>query len=228
MAHGLEIKYKREGHPLRWAFLILVIILALLAGWFGLQYFNTGNLPLGMTVRSLQANPNVDESDVSDEQVKSHGVKPDEPRYITIPKLSLGQVRIFSADIDANNLIESPANIADAAWYTKSSRPGLGYGAILINAHNGGVSRDGAFANLGSLSKGDTIELERGDGEQFTYKVIDTKTMSLEELSTSGMKMMMESAEDSKEGLNLITFDGNWVPKLKQFDHRIVLRAIRV
>ena len=228
MAHGLEIKYKREGHPLMWAFLILVIILALLAGWFGLQYFNTGNLPLGMTVRSLQANPNVDESDVSDEQVKSHGVKPDEPRYITIPKLSLGQVRIFSADVDANNLIESPANIADAAWYTKSSRPGLGYGAILINAHNGGVSRDGAFANLGSLSKGDTIELERGDGEQFIYKVIDTKTMSLEELSTSGMKMMMESAEDSKEGFNLITFDGNWVPKLKQFDHRIVLRAVRV
>lgn len=226
MAHGLEIKYKREGHPFRWVLLVLVISLALLSGWFALQYFNTGNLPLGVTVKALQADPKVDETDVSDEQVKSHAVKPDEPRYITIPKLSLGQVRVFSGDVDANNILESPANIADAVWYTKSSHPGLGYGATLINAHNGGVSRDGAFANLGTLSKGDTIELERGDGKLYTYKVVENQSMPLDEVNKTGMKMMMESAEDGKEGLNLITYSGNWVPKIKQFDHRTMLRAV--
>ena len=228
MAHGLAIHYKRDKHPIRWIILGLIIIVALAAAWFGLQYFNTGNLPLGVTVNALQADPEVDESDVSDEQMKSHAVKPDEPRYITIPKLSLGNVRVFGVDVDANNQLEAPKNISDAAWYTKSSRPGLGYGAILINAHNGGVSRDGAFANLGSLLKGDTIEVERGDGKLYTYKVVENQSMPLEEVNKTGMKMMMESAEEGKEGLNLITCDGNWVPKYKQFDRRIMLRAVQV
>lgn len=226
MAHGLEIKQQRKRHPFRWAILITIMMLALVGGWFGLQYFNSGNLPLGVTVNALQADPELDESDVSDEQIKSHAVKPDEPRYITIPKLSFGKTRVFGVDVNANNQLEAPSNIADAAWYTKSSRPGLGYGAILINAHNGGISRDGAFANLGSLNKDDIIEVERGDGKLYTYKVVESQSMSLEEVNKSGMKMMMESAEEGKEGLNLITRDGNWVPKFKQFDHRIMLRAV--
>lgn len=228
MAHGLEIKHKRETHPIRWMLLVLLIVLAAATGWFGWQYFNTGNLPLGATVDALQANPAIDESEVSDQQVKSHTVKPDEPRYITIPKLSLGNVRVFGVGVDANNQLQAPSNISDAAWYTKSSRPGLGYGAVLINAHNGGARRDGAFAKLGTLTKGDTIEVERGDGKLFTYKVVENQSMPLEEVNATGMKMMMESAEEGKEGLNLITCDGNWVPKYKQFDRRIMLRAVQV
>jgi LPXTG-site transpeptidase (sortase) family protein len=226
VAHGLEIKRTRETHPIRWFLLVLLIASAGAVGWFGIQYFNTGNLPLGMTVDALRANPEIDESEVSDQQMKSHTVKPDEPRYISIPKLNLGNVRVFGVGVDANNQLQAPSNISDAAWYTKSSRPGLGYGAVLINAHNGGVRRDGAFAKLGTLAKGDTIEVERGDGKQFTYKVVENQSMPLEEVNATGMKMMMESAEEGKEGLNLITCDGNWVPKYKQFDRRIMLRAV--
>ncbi len=52
--------------------------------------------------------------------------------------------------------------------------------------------------------------------------------MSLDDVNTKGMKMMAESAVPGKEALNLITCDGKWVPRLGQFDRRIMLRAVLV
>ncbi len=99
---------------------------------------------------------------------------------------------------------------------------------MLIDAHNGGVSRDGIFAGLHTLENGDRIVVERGDGNNYTYEVAENQSMSLEEVNKTGMDKMMKSADESVEGLNLITCDGQWVPRLQQFDRRIMLRAIRV
>jgi sortase (surface protein transpeptidase) len=226
MTHGLEIRQKREGHPILWSILAAIVILLAVSGWLGLSYFNNGSLPLGITVRALQADPGVDESDVSDEQIKDHIVRRDEPRYITIPKLSLGKSRVIGLDIDVNNNLKAPDNIADTAWYSKSARPGLGYGTIIINAHNSGIDRDGAFANLDSLVNGDIIEIERGDGEIFTYIVTENRSMPLKEAMSTGMKSVTQPVESNKESLSLITNDGKWIPKIKQFDRRIILRAV--
>ena len=72
---------------------------------------------------------------------------------------------------------------------------------------------------------GDIIEVERGDGEKFRYEVRENQSMHLDEVNNGGMRMMMTSAEEGKEALNLITCDGKWVPRLNQFDRRIMLRA---
>ena len=98
----------------------------------------------------------------------------------------------------------------------------------MIDAHNGGVSRNGVFAKLGTLKKGERITLERGDGQKFTYAVYENQSMTLDEVNSTGMRMMAESAVPSKEALNLITCDGKWVPRLGQFDRRIMLRAVLV
>ena len=52
--------------------------------------------------------------------------------------------------------------------------------------------------------------------------------MSLEEANSHGMKDMMVSAEADKEGLSLITCAGDYQPQTKQFDKRVMLRAVRV
>lgn len=227
MAHGLEIKYKREFHPIRWVIWMSVLVAICLGGWFGYRYFTEGELPpLLDNVGALKADPSVDESPVTNEQIDRYTVAPDLPRYLSIPSIGVAQTRVYSVGIDKNNQLEAPKNIHDAAWYTKSMKPGQGYGAALINAHNGGVTKDGVFAKLKELKKGDSIELERGDGKMLTYKVVENQSMSLEEVNRTGMKMMMQSAQNDKEGLNLITCDGKWVPALKQYDRRIMLRAV--
>lgn len=228
MAHGLSIKHKRQLHIFAWVFWILVIGTLIAAAWFAYRYFDTGELPSFVTAKALQADPNVDETVVTKKQVNEHTVPKDQPRYISIPALRIDKTRVFAVGTTKNNQLEAPKNIADAAWYRKSALPGASYGAVLINAHNGGATRDGVFAKLGTLGVNAQIMVERGDGKVFTYKVVENKSMPLEEVNKTGMKMMMQSADETKEGLNLITCDGKWVPKYQQFDRRIMLRAVRV
>lgn len=198
-----------------------------LGSWYGYRYFTQGDLPpLLKDVGALKANPAVDESAVSDDQIDSHSVAPDAPRYLSLPSIGVERTRVYAAGIDSNNQLVTPDNIHDAMWYNKSMKPGAGYGAVLINAHNGGVTKDGVFAQLKNLKPGDSIELERGDNKKFVYKVVENQSMPLEEVNKTGMKMMMQSAEAGTEGLNLITCDGKWIPALKQYDRRIMLRAI--
>lgn len=195
-------------------------------GWYGYRWYVHGeSLPINVPAFA-SANPDVDESDVSAQQVSDHYVAPHEPRYISIPSLGVNQTRVIGMGLNESGALADPANINDVAWYKDTGiRPGEG-GVLLMNGHNGGITRDGVFAKLGSLSAGQTIEVERGDGKTFRYEVRENQSMALDDVNKNGMKMMLQSAEPGKEALNLITCDGVWVPRLQQFDRRIMLRAV--
>jgi LPXTG-site transpeptidase (sortase) family protein len=205
-----------------------VLVLLLVAScWYTYRWYMYGDdLPVEFPA-FVMADPSVDESEVTATLVDNHTVPPLQPRYVSIPSIGVRQTRTFAMGVDKNNMLQSPANISDAAWYNKSDTPGSG-GVVLINAHNGGITRNGVFAKLGALKKGDIIELQRGDGEIFKYEVRENQSMPLEEVNDTGMKMMMQPVEIGKEALNLITCDGKWVPRFKQFDHRIMLRAVLI
>lgn len=222
---GLEIKQKREFHLWRWFFAFVVIAILVAAGWFGYRWYTTGEEP-PIPIPVASADPTIDESEVSKAQIAEYTVPSTHPRYISIPTLGISSVRVQKVGLTANNLVDVPKNIHDTAWFDKSATPGQGYGAVLIDGHNGGVTKDGVFAKLGTLKTGDTIAVERGDGETFTYEVRENKSMTLDEANDTGMKAMMKSIEEDEEGLSLITCDGNWVPRIQQFDRRIMLRAV--
>jgi len=222
---GLEIKQKREFHLWRWFFWLVLIATIVVAGWYGYKWYTTGEEPpIPLPVAS--ADPRVDESIVPKTKVEEYTVPATHPRYISIPKLGIAKVRVQQVGVTANNQLDVPKNINDTAWYEKSSTPGQGYGAVLIDGHNGGITRNGVFAKLGTLQVGDEITIERGDGQTFTYSVVENESMSLDEVNDTGMKKMMLPADEDKEGLSLITCDGKWIPKIQQFDRRIMLRAV--
>lgn len=227
MASGLEIKHARELHIVRW-----IVVLILLAGigagiYFGVRWYNTGEQP-PLPFPVVSADPSINEEPVTKEQIAAHKVDPNHPRYLSIPSLEVVDTRVMSVGLTPQNLLEVPDGIDDAGWYTKSATPGSGVGSVMIDGHNGGLTRSGVFAKLQDLSKGDEIVIERGDGEKFTYAVYDVRNMTLKEANATGMKEMMLSADPSKEGLSLITCAGNWVPKDKVFDRRVMVRAISV
>lgn len=222
---GLVIEQKKQFHPIRWAFLFIVLVLIAISGWFTYRWYMTGEEP-PLPIPVVSANPTVEEDDITTKEVDDYTVPASQPRYISIPKIGAYKVRVMSVGVKANNELETPKNIGDTAWYNKSASPGQGYGAVLINGHNGGITRDGVFARLNTLVAGDEITVERGDGKQFIYRVVENESMSLDEVNKTGMQKMTKSADESKEGLNLITCDGKWVPRLQQFDRRIMLRAV--
>ncbi|GEM_PF-188508 len=227
--YGLTLNRTRARIQLTLGILCLLLAAVLAAsGFYALRWYKTGEMPPAIRVRAMEADPRVDETPVTKEQTAAYNVPATHPRYISIDKLGIYNVRIFPVGLDANNILKTPANINDAAWYTQSATPGAGFGAVMIDAHNGGITRDGVFAGLNKLSSGDLITVERGDGKKYTYSVTSNKSMSLNDVNKTGMQELMQSSDPSKEGLSLITCDGNYVPSIKQYDRRIMLRAVRV
>jgi LPXTG-site transpeptidase (sortase) family protein len=221
---GLHIQHQRNFHVMRWTVGLILFAAIGAYAYFGIRWYSTGIAsPLPLPVSA--ADTSIDETPVTDKQKQEYTVPAAQPRYIEIPKLGISNVRVTKVGVTQHNMLDVPKNIDDAAWYTKSATPGSGVGAVLIDGHNGGVSRNGVFSKLNTLQKGDQISVERGDGKTFTYEVYDVRDMPLEQVNKTGMKEMMYSVDPSKEGLSLITCSGKWIPKDKVFDHRILVRA---
>lgn len=165
----------------------------------------------------------VDETEITEEQVEEHVVAANKPRYLSVPKLGIKKARILEVGILSNSQLDSPINIFDVGWYRNSSKPGAG-GAILMDGHNGGPTKEGVFKHLNSLIIGDEIIIERGDGRVFTYVVSEVKNLSLQD-ANDYMPKMLETFDSDKEGLNLITCTGNWIQSQSTYDQRTMLRA---
>ena len=183
----------------------------------------------GQTVASHE----VDETEVTQEKKDDYQVpNPSFPRYLSIPSLKISNARVVQiGTIKNTGQLDSPKSIYDAGWYTKSGLPGAGKGAVLIDGHNGGPTKGGIFENLGSLSKGSEIIIERGDGQRIAYQVADNREMSVEDINNEsnplGMKTMLNSMDPKKEGLNMITCVGDWDYSKNTFNKRVMLRAVR-
>ena len=179
------------------------------------------------------ASHEVDETEVTQEKKDDYQVpNPSFPRYLSIPSLKISNARVVQiGTIKDTGQLDSPKSIYDAGWYTKSGLPGAGKGAVLIDGHNGGPTKGGIFENLGSLSKGSEIIIERGDGQRITYQVTDNREMSVEDINNEsnplGMKTMLNSMDPKKEGLNMITCVGDWDYAKNTFNKRVMLRAVR-
>lgn len=226
MATGLEIKHIHELHLFRWLIIFILLAFCAAAAFFGYRWYTTGEVP-PIPFPIASADPSIDESKVTASQIEKYTVAPSYPRYLSIPSLNVTKARVTSVGINKQGLLDVPQNINDVAWYTKSKKPGEGYGSVLIDGHNSGISRSGVFAKLDTLQKGDTVTVERGDRKVFSYEVQNTRTMSLDEVNKTGMKQMMYSVEPDKEGLSLVASSGKWIPKDRVFDQRILVRAVR-
>lgn len=158
------------------------------------------------------------------QQKAAYTVPSSHPRELTIKKLG----------IDANILpmgapdgtMAAPASAWDVGWYNQSALPGSGEGALLLDGHvNDALNSPGIFYNLIALVTGDTIGLERGDGQKFMYRVVKVESVPLKNVD---MSAMLASSEKGKEGLNLITCGGIYDEQKRTYDHRILVFAVRV
>lgn len=225
---ALSFTETKQRHTGLWIFLTIVMILLGLFGWYGYRWYTAGEVPnIALPMAHAAGGVSVDESSVTSQQVASYTVADNNPRFISIPSLGVASARVFQVGLNSSNLLEMPANINDAGWYSKSATPGSG-GVVLIDGHSTGLAHNGIFTKLNTLKVGDIINLVRGDGQKFNYAVRENKTMSLDEANTTGLKTMGKPVDLGQEGLNLTTYAGNYVPRLGAYDHRVILRAALV
>ena len=168
----------------------------------------------------------LDEEKPTKTQIEEYKVAADQPRYLSIPKLNIDRARIIAVGVKASGELGTPNNIFDVGWYNASGKPGQG-GVMVIDGHNGGPHVYGVFKDLPSLAAGDIIEIERGDGETFKYKVVENRTVELSE-ANNYMKTAFKSPETGKESLGLISCTGEWSQKQGTYLSRQFTRAVLV
>ncbi len=153
--------------------------------------------------------------------VRTYTVPPANPRYLDIPKLKV-HGRVLALGVDRKNELKAPYGIYDAGWYDASAKPGEN-GAMLVDGHSGIGRTRGIFHDLTKLVPGDDIVVQRGDGQTFTYKVVDVKVQDVGQVD---MSTLLVSADTAKPGLNLITCAGDQIPGTFSLKQRVVVRAV--
>lgn len=224
---GLFIERKRDFHLKRWFFLIIFVSALGTTGWYTYKWFTTGEQPPVVPLPAAAlANPDVDESAVSKEDIDNYKTPKTEPRYISIPSIGVLTARVQLVDLSETRELELPKNIHDAGWYNGGAFPGQTYGVVMISGHCRGVTSNGIFTNLGELKIGAEIAVQRGDGKKFYYEVTENKTMPILEALKSGMEELATPKDPNVEELGIIACAGNWVPRDKVYDQRTIVRAV--
>lgn len=173
-----------------------------------------------------QNTSDLDETEPTEKEVAEYTVAPDRPRYLTVEKLGVKKSRILPMGVNTSGELDTPNNIFDVGWYEASGKPGQG-GTMVIDGHNGGPHVYGVFKNLPSLAEGDIIQVERGDGEIFKYKVVENKTVPLAE-ADKYMTVAAKSPEHGRESVTLISCTGEWSQAQGTYLSRQFTRAILV
>jgi LPXTG-site transpeptidase (sortase) family protein len=156
----------------------------------------------------------------SSNAVESYAVGPTLPRYLNIPKLGV-HARVLSCGILNNGALATPNNVFDTCWYNESSEPGQP-GAELIDGHVSSWTSHGVFYGIKTLQKGDKIQVQRGDGKTYTYKVVKRRLFDHNDVD---MQSAITPVTEGKPGLNLITCTGDVIPGTNEFNERIIVYA---
>lgn len=198
----------------------IVFILGVSVALLGLKT----NKEVGTQVQGAATSESGEGSQEDTPALGDHIVAPHEPRYLSIAKLGV-KGRVMQVGVNAQGQLEAPYNVNDAGWYRESALPGDAGGAMLVDGHAYGPTQPGIFDRLEDLQAGDQIQVERGDGKMFTFKVVKTKTFNNDNVD---MASAMVSADTNRLGLNLITCSGEYDPRTGDYDQRHIVYAVKL
>ncbi len=150
--------------------------------------------------------------------INSYTVAPNMPRYLIIPELGV-KARIKPLGVNSQNQLMVPTNVYDTGWYNASSLPGQA-GAMLIDGHVSSLSTHGVFYGLKDLKIGYEVQIQRGDGKMFTYRVVKTQAYSSTNVDMAAATKPITAGQP---GLNLITCTGQIKPGTYLFSQRLVV-----
>ncbi len=178
-----------------------------------------GNTAATASTKNLST---LDESIPTPTDLTNFQAAADAPRILRISKLDVeARVKRVGASLVGEPI--SPSNIHDVGWFDDSGRPGQP-GAVLINGHISGSTKNGVFHDLQSLLPNDEIVIERGDKTIITYSVVKVQTFTGDQVD---MSIALDSIDSSKNGLNLVTSSANYDGGNNQNIQRVIVFAVQ-
>lgn len=218
---------KRFDHK-KFFLIALAIIVLLLTAYVAYDTWLTNSKAEAVLTNQTNASTNPsdwnkedegqDESELPANSLENYVVEASLPRALYIDKLDVA-ARIMPMSINKDGSVQAPKNIYDAGWYNASVKPGE-TGAMFIDGHASGPTREGLFAYLDTLKVGDTMQVEKGDGKKLTYKVVHTETVALADVD---MRKVLLPHGNASRAMNLMTCTGKWLPLEKTYDKRVIV-----
>lgn len=217
---------QRSKPKMSYVFATMAVLVFILGIGVSVQGLLT-NKKVEAQVKNASASDNLiepppQETDLPASSRIAYRVAPNLPRLIRIPKIKV-ESRIVRLGMQTSGKLRSPSNIYDTGWFEGSSKPNES-GAMLLAGHVHGPTKPGIFYNLHKLVAGDTFEVERGDGQVFNYRVVDTKTYHRDSVD---MSAAMTSYLSGERGLNIITCSGDLDDSGNHYEDRLIVFAVQ-
>lgn len=172
-------------------------------------------------VAGVNSSATASESPVTQTDVDSYSVDADKPRLLRIPTLGL-QARVYPVQADLNGDPLTTSNIYDVGWLSSGAKPGE-TGAALFNGYVAGSTKNGSLVNITSMSVGDIVQVEKGDGKVMNFKVVKSQQFAADKVD---MKAATSSAIPGKPGLNIVTNTGRFDVRNNKFEPRTVVFTV--
>jgi LPXTG-site transpeptidase (sortase) family protein len=154
---------------------------------------------------------------ITDQEIKGYTVPNAFSRYITIDAINV-HTRVVSVGILKDKRMQSPSNVFDVGWFTKSALPGDD-GAVVMDGHISSAKTRGVFYRLKDLKKGDKVSVELGGGKTVSYEVVKSDVQDVDKIDMVKVQQPIEG----KKGLNLISCTGKVIKGTREFDKRIIV-----
>jgi LPXTG-site transpeptidase (sortase) family protein len=141
---------------------------------------------------------------------------------LVIPSIGV-DAEVVTKGVTSDGAMEDPRGPWEVAWYNFSALPNR-VGNIVMAGHLDYVNVGAAvFYKLGSLKEGDQVVINLTNGESATYRVT---TVSSYNASTAPVQEIVGPTPE--ETVTLITCGGSFNRSTREYDSRVIVRAVRV
>ncbi len=142
------------------------------------------------------------------------------PLRLVVPRLGV-DAPIVAVGLTGDGAMDVPQHASEVGWYQYSARPGTKGNAILAG-HLDWYGVEGVFRHLAELGKGDAVVVRAADGQERPYAI-----EWLREFDVASAPVAEIFAPLAVPALTLITCGGQWNPRTRRYDRRVVARAQR-
>lgn len=141
----------------------------------------------------------------------------DHPIRLRVPELDI-DAHIQEVGVNHLGNMASPSNFTDVGWYKYGTPPGFTGSAVITGHVDNALALDGVFKRLGELTVGDDIYIEKKDGGELHFRVVEIQKYPYTRVP---LKILFSRRDVPR--LNLITCGGIWLPHEKSYDERLIV-----
>lgn len=129
---------------------------------------------------------------------------------------------LITLGVDPQGVMEAPNRPDVVAWYDFSARPGSGSNAVFSGHLDFADYGAAVFWRLKELREGDEVQVTLADGTVYSYRVVLSTSYNA---ATAPVQEIVGPTDE--EMITLITCGGRWDRESRQYDERLIVRAVR-